>query len=276
MEKISFAFQHGNIEAVYKNANNPNTPLVIITNGHNGFYNYGMFPYIQIKLADKGISSLSYNFSHGGIEGDSDYFTHLDLYEKNCMRLETADLTEITRHLSNSGIKSLTNKIVLLGHSMGSVPVIFAAKELLSEGYPICGLILLSPISTLDRWDEETMKLWETTGVRMIMNNRTKQDLPHGKEFLTEVREANGKWSIHKALKDVDTNLLLVHGDNDEAVLPGNSVDISRWNKEYGHNTTLKIIHNAGHTFNTRHPFTGPSIEVDQMITEISTWILTL
>jgi hypothetical protein len=43
---------------------------------------------LQETLSRMGISSYSFNFSHGGIIGDADYFEDLVSYEKNCMRLE--------------------------------------------------------------------------------------------------------------------------------------------------------------------------------------------
>ena len=272
--KVSFDFKHGKVEGLYLSIESGNAPLVIITNGQNGFYNYGMFPYIQEKLFESGIASYSYNFSHGGILGNSDYFSELDLYEKNCMRLETEDLCEIVKHLKESEIKFTgKNKLIFFSHSMGSVPTIFGTKELLSKGYKVDGVILVSPVNSLDRWSEEIMEDWEKNGVRLVKNNRTKQDLPQGKEFLEEVKEANGIWNIRNALKGANTNYLIIHGDNDEAVPVEQSIDLNNWNSEYKHNTTLKIIPNGTHTFNTQHPFEVPSEELDLMIKESVAWI---
>ena len=272
--KVSFDFKHGKVEGLYLSIESGNAPLVIITNGQNGFYNYGMFPYIQEKLFESGIASYSYNFSHGGILGNSDYFSELDLYEKNCMRLETEDLCEIVKHLKESEIKfTEKNKLIFFSHSMGSVPTIFGTKELLSKGYKVDGVILVSPVNSLDRWSEEIMEDWEKNGVRLVKNNRTKQELPQGKEFLEEVKEANGIWNIRNALKGANTNYLIIHGDNDEAVPVEQSIDLNNWNNEYKHNTTLKIIQNGTHTFNTKHPFEGPSKELDLMIRETLMWI---
>src|SRR6476619_7660133 len=102
MEKQKLFFEHpeGIVEGIYLNAGK-NSNLVIIVNGHNGFYNYGMFPYIQEKLFSGGISSYSFNFSHGGVKGDSDYFEDLQGYEQNCMRLETADVVSIFNEQNN-------------------------------------------------------------------------------------------------------------------------------------------------------------------------------
>jgi hypothetical protein len=200
-KKISFEFKHGKVDGIYIRATDPDASLVIITNGHNGFYNYGMFPYIQEKLFEASISSYSYNFSHGGVIGDADYFSDLKSYEQNCMRLETEDLCEIVRNIKNSDIHfSDKNKLFLLAHSLGGGPTIFAANKLTSEGYRIDGLILVSTVKTIARWGTAAMEEWEKNGVYFIKNNRTKQDLPQGKEFLEEIKQADGKWSIEKAL----------------------------------------------------------------------------
>ena len=58
-----------------------------------------MFPYLQETLAINKISSYSFNFSHGGIKGDADYFEDLVGYEKNCMRLEVEDVMCVLHNL---------------------------------------------------------------------------------------------------------------------------------------------------------------------------------
>lgn len=272
--KISFKLQHGKVDGVYIKAIAPNAPLVIITNGHNGFYNYGMFPYIQETLALKGISSYSYNFSHGGVKEDSDYFSELDMYEKNSMRLETEDLYGVVKHLKQSEIEfSEKNALFLLTHSLGGVPTIFAAKKLLSEGYRISGIILISSIKTLDVWPKSMIEEWEKNGVSYLKNNRTKQDLPQGKEFYQEIKQAHDKWSIHKTLEKVETNFLIIYGEKDEAVPPEHSITLNEWNKQYKHKSDIVAIANATHTFNTKHPFEDASPELNLMIDSISKWI---
>jgi hypothetical protein len=80
-QNMRFENQNGTIDAAYINAGT-GAPLVVIANGHNGFYNYGMFPYIQQSLAESGISSVGFNYTHSGIIGDADVFEDLEKYEK--------------------------------------------------------------------------------------------------------------------------------------------------------------------------------------------------
>ena len=127
------------LEGIYKDAGY-SSPLAIIVNGHNGFYNYGVFPYIQQKLLEKGISSYSFNFSHGGVKGGSDFFEELDKYEKNCMRLETGNTLCVLKN-THVYFQHHTH-IFLLSHSLGGIPAIFAGYEASETGIKINGRIM--------------------------------------------------------------------------------------------------------------------------------------
>lgn len=113
--KLKFNFQHGAVEGIIKHSKTSDI-MVIITNGHNGFYNYGMFPFIQETLLKHNISSFSYNFSHGGVIGDADRFEDLAKYEKNCMRLERLDFIQVHKAIA---LKYPQAKIFHLAHSLG-------------------------------------------------------------------------------------------------------------------------------------------------------------
>jgi pimeloyl-ACP methyl ester carboxylesterase len=272
--KVSFKFAHGNIDGIYMNAGSVGGPLIIITNGHNGFYNYGMFPYIQETLFRNGISSYSYNFSHGGVAGDSDYFTELELYAKNCMRLETQDLVEILRTLSKPPISlNRDSRLYLFAHSLGGIPTIFAAKKAFEEGITIDGIALVSTVKTLNVWSPEMLQEWEGDGVYYLPNKRTNQKLPQGHEFLTEIQKADTEWNAREALRGVKTDYLIVHGEKDESVPVDHSKAIFDSVRNLGYNATLRIIEGATHTFNTKHPFEKTSPQLDSMLREVVGWI---
>ncbi|MCF8238679.1 MAG: lysophospholipase [Saprospiraceae bacterium] len=264
-QTITFSFAHGQVEGLWCGPEDAND-LVVITNGHNGFYNYGMFPWIQQQLADAGIASFSYNFSHGGTEGDGDVFTDLEAYEKNCLRLETADLVGVVQRMLD---RSSGKRIWLLAHSMGSIPTVFGANELGQMHIPMAGMILLAPVSCVDFWPAELIERWATTGTITMFNRRTGQDLPHGPEWLSEIQDAATTWNMERAFKRLTCPVTVIHGAEDEAVSPDHGRAIADWVKDSGHSSTLSLIPGAGHTFGTRHPFDGPSTETKRMITEV-------
>ncbi len=245
---------HGQIEGLWVGPDHPNH-LVIITNGHNGFYNYGMFPWMQEQLADAGIASFSYNFSHGGTKGEEDFFSDLDRYSRNCMRLETADLVGVGAWISTQFPDA---NIWLLAHSMGSIPTVFGALELLQGGIHLAGIILLAPVSRLDFWPSGLIDDWKKTGTITMFNRRTGQDLPHGPELLQEILEADQKWNMQSAFVDLALPLLVIHGQEDEAVTPDHGQNLVSWAQQGGSSAQFISIQDTGHTFGTKHPFAGP------------------
>jgi pimeloyl-ACP methyl ester carboxylesterase len=271
--KIKLDLPHGLVTGQYLKSSDESSPLIIITNGSNGFYNYGMFPKIQETLYENGISSFSYNFSHGGVEDDSDYFSQLDLYEKNCMRLEVEDLYGIVKSLSNEPFHfNSTQKLYLMAHSLGGIPTIFAAKKLNDENIKVNGIILLASVSKLG-YSKEIMDNWEKEGVWLMKNNRTNQMLPRGKEFLTEVKNSDTTWNVSNAMKKIQTKYLIIYGEKDESVNPENSKVLSEWAKDNNQSVTDIVIKNATHTFNTKHPFEGGSPELKEMLSSVVNWI---
>lgn len=267
---IAIDLPHGRIEGILQ-APEQAADLVIITNGHNGFYSYGMFPWIQDQLEQAGIGSYSYNFSHGGTIGDGDTFDDLEAYSRNCMRLETADLMGVALHMRK---RFPSQRLWLLSHSMGSVPTVFGALELRQMGIPIHGMILLSPVSRLDFWPEELLDRWAESGTITMFNRRTGQDLPHGPEFLAEIRQSSTRWNMERALHQLDVPLLVIHGEEDEAVSPDHGRSLVSWAREAGQAARLQIIPETGHTFGTRHPFEGPDRATETMIQVVVDQIL--
>jgi len=272
--KITFQHQNGNVEGIYFDAGT-SSPLVIIVNGHNGFYNYGMFPYIQGMLFENRISSFSFNFSHGGVVGNEDYFSDLEKYEKNCMRLETEDLLCVLENLA-SGKLNTHSKVILLAHSLGGVPTIFGAKKAAEQHISIDGIVLVSTVKTLNFWPAEMIKEWAAAGVFYKKNNRTKQELPQGFEFLQEVLSSDTTWNVEAAIKTLQPPVLIIHGEKDEAIPVEHGHSLFAWIDQTNLKAEFKIINNATHTFNTKHPFEGASVELNELINTIVSWIKAL
>ncbi|MBA2249096.1 MAG: alpha/beta hydrolase [Chitinophagaceae bacterium] len=270
-EKISYQHANGKADGIYINAGLGST-LVIFVNGHNGFYNYGMFPYLQQSFYNEGISTYSFNYSHGGIIDDGDFFEDLEKYEQNCMRLEVEDLLSVLEHFNSTGTLS-HSKIILLAHSLGGIPAIFGSKKAQEENIVLSGIILVSSVSTLRFWPKEMMESWAANGVVYKKNNRTHQDLPQGFEFLQETMLSETTWNVARALSNLNQPFLIVHGEEDEAVGKEHGQSLFLWVKEKNVKSIFKIIPGATHTYNTRHPFDGVSKEVDELITTCIDWI---
>ncbi len=271
MKEISLKHEDGIIDGIYLNAG-IETPLVIIINGHNGFYNYGMFPYLQQSLAHQNISSYSFNFSHGGVNGGEDYFGDLEKYEKNCMRLEVEDVMCVLHNLYHDRFERHSSHF-LLAHSLGGVPLIFSAKKAQDEDIAINGIVLVSTVKQLDFWPDEIINDWKQNEVYYQKNNRTKQMLPQGEEFLSEVLQSKSKWDLEGEIKKLKQPVLIVHGENDEAIPVEHGRSLFEWINPQNEKSFFKIIPGATHTYNTKHPFEGTSPQLEEMIKEVVVFI---
>jgi pimeloyl-ACP methyl ester carboxylesterase len=251
LERI--AAPHGTVEGILQHTPQADK-LIIITHGHNGFCNYGVFPYLQEMLREEGVSSFSYNFSHGGVSGLDDHFSDLEAYSKNCMRLQTADLIAVgeAMHQRYPG-----QELWLLSHSMGAVANTFGARQLIARGIPIRGLVYLAPISQLDFWSSDLIDTWSQTGTIHLTNRRTGQDLPHGPELLAEIRAAATDWHLGEALSKCPVPTLVIHGQADESVPIRHGQQLYRYAVRQAPRARFIQIAGTGHTFGTAHPFNG-------------------
>lgn len=75
------------------------------------------------------------------------------------------------------------------------------------------------------------------------------------------------------AIQSLDIPILIIHGANDEAVPVNHAEDLFSWIKDSNNNAQLKIIPDATHTFNTKHPFENTSKELDELLRTTIHWI---
>jgi pimeloyl-ACP methyl ester carboxylesterase len=246
---------------------------VVIANGHNGFYNYGMFPYIQQTLVENGISSVAFNYTHSGIVGENDFFEDLEKYGKNCRRLEKEDLLFVLQQVKNSFPNH--SSAFVLAHSMGGIATVFAAKEAAENGIKLDGAILLNCLSTLDVRSEEVMEKWKRDRVWLIRNNRTLQDLPQGEEYLEETIASSGAggWNPEPVVRSLRIPLLVAHADTDESVPIWHGEKLVEWSTGNHPKTHFHSIKNGSHTLNTKHPFEGTNPILDGFLKTAIEWI---
>jgi pimeloyl-ACP methyl ester carboxylesterase len=164
-------------------------------------------------------------------------------------------------------------KIFLFTHSLGGVPTIFGAKKAKAKKIKIDGIILVSTVKTLNFWPPKMLTEWARAGVYYKKNNRTKQELPQGFEFLQEIINCEEDWNVKEAIQSLDLPILIIHGANDEAIPVEHGESLYSWIKNSNKNSFLKIIPNATHTYNTKHPFEASSSELDELIKTSVEWI---
>lgn len=129
-------------------------------------------------------------------------------------------------------------------------------------------------LSTLNVRSQEVMENWQRNGVWLLRNNRTQQELPQGKEYLEETLASNGKWNLEPVVRSLTVPILVAHAENDESVPLWHGEALYSWCGRNHPATEWFVIPNGSHTLNTKHPFDGPTPQLETFLAHARQWIL--
>jgi len=230
-----------------------NQPVVVFCHGYKGFKDWGAWNLMAESIAKAGICFIKFNFSHNGgtIENPID-FPDLEAFGNNNYTKELDDLNDvldwIINHFENNSLINI-NQICLVGHSRGGGIAILKA----SEDDRIKKLITLASVSDFGKRTATIgdLKEWKDTGVKYVLNGRTKQQMPHFYQFYEDFKANEDRLHIKSAIKRLNSAILIIHGDTDTSIALSEAKELHKWNS----NSKLKIIKNADHVFNTKHPW---------------------
>ncbi|WP_299519207.1 prolyl oligopeptidase family serine peptidase [Winogradskyella sp.] len=233
--------------------NTPKQPIIIFCHGYKGFKDWGAWNLMSKSIADSGICFVKFNFSHNGgtMENPID-FPDLEAFGNNNYTKELNDLGDIidwTEETFKNHPNVDTNHISLIGHSRGGGIAILKA----AEDSRISNLTTLASVCDFGKrtatiGDIET---WKKDGVKYILNGRTKQQMPHYYQFYKDFKANEERLNIETAEKRIKIPHLIIHGDSDTSVTIDEAYALHQWNP----NSELKIIRDADHVFNVKHPW---------------------
>lgn len=239
---------------VYYKPNLKALPVVVFCHGYKGFKDWGAWNLMSKNLAENGLCVVKFNFSHNGgtVEQPID-FPDLEAFGQNNYTYELDDLdfvlnwieTEIT-----SSVNIALEDITLVGHSRGGGIVTIKAKE----DQRITKLITIAGVSDFKvRFNigSDEFKEWRTSGIKYVLNGRTKQNMPHYFQFYEDFANNEQRLSIENAAKEIAIPHLIIHGDQDTSVKVDEAFAIHGWNKK----SILKIIEGTNHVFDSAHPW---------------------
>jgi pimeloyl-ACP methyl ester carboxylesterase len=229
-------------------------PVVIFAHGFKGFKDWGTWETIGKQIVEAGFIFIKFNFSHNGTtpENPSD-FGDLEAFGHNNYSIELADLgcvldwVETQNRIANTEIN--IDNISLIGHSRGGGVAIIKAYE----DERIKRLITWASVGTLDwMFKPKMVEAWQLQGVHIIVNGRTKQDMPLYFQLFEDFKVNEKRLSTKTALRNFTKPHLILQGTNDPAI-PVASAELHQvWNK----NAKLVLINDADHVFGGNHPFT--------------------
>ena len=231
-----------------------NQPIVIFCHGYKGFKDWGAWDLMAKTIAETGCCFVKFNFSHNGgtMENPID-FPDLEAFGNNNYTKELDDLNDIIDWVQNYFSENIAiNKVYLIGHSRGGGIAIIKA----AEDTRIKKLITLASVSDFGKRTATIGDLedWKSKGVKYVLNGRTKQQMPHYYQFYEDFKANEQRLHIESAVKQLNIPHLIIHGDNDTSVSIKEAEHLHFWNLK----SKIKIIKNANHVFNTKHPWPYP------------------
>jgi len=247
-------------------------PTVLICHGFKGFMEWGFFPPLAELLADRGFTAVRFNYTGSGMKPGDELVTDLDAFRLNTFSRERDETLRVLAALGDEIAPGRvdTEKIGLVGHSRGG------GASILVSAHPewkdrLGALVTWAAVSTWDRFGgEKTKKAWRAQGTLPIKNARTGQELQLGVELLEDMEGNREALDILAAAGRREAPWLIVHGADDEAVP---APEAEALNQTAGGEHELLMIPDAGHTFNAKHPFAGPTPQLIEAMNATQTWL---
>ncbi|UCH64916.1 MAG: prolyl oligopeptidase family serine peptidase [Ignavibacterium sp.] len=237
-------------------------PCLILVHGFKGFKDWGFFPYTGEYFSKNGFFVLTFNFSHNGIGDNLNEFTELDKFAQNTLSLELSELNEVITAYKKGFFGEIADKgIGLVGHSRGGAVALLVS----SKRDDIHAVATWSAVSNFNRYPERQKNEWRKNGFFEIINSRTKQVMKLNVSLLEDIESnRDNSLSIEKAVKKLNTPLLIAHGEIDLTVPIKEGEAIYHWSDK--EQTELFIVKSAGHTFDIVHPFEGSNQKLDSVL----------
>ena len=239
-------------DVFYKENHQPKK-IVVFCHGYKGFKDWGAWNLMAEAFAEAGFFFIKFNFSHNGGTAENPIdFPDLEAFGNNNYTKELDDLESVIDWISSeekfkNEVK--INDISIIGHSRGGGIVLLKANE----DARVKKVISLAAVCDFGSRSSTIGDLenWKKTGVKYVLNGRTKQNMPHFYQFYLNFKENEERLNIQKAVGSLKIPQLIIHGDKDTSVSIDEGKKIHSWNTE----SQFEVIKNADHVFNVSHPW---------------------
>jgi dienelactone hydrolase len=217
--------------------------LVILCHGFKGYRTWGFFPYLATCLAGAGMAALAIDFS---FDGDLGGTARPDLFQRNTIRRERADLDAVLRPVVHERIGNLAGARVpvgLFGHSRGGVVAALAACENPAMG----ALCTWSCPAHPDHFTAAQKERWRRQGEYDFTDARGGSRLALSTDYLDDVETNREAYDLVRRVATLRVPHLIVHGEADLAVRVDDARALHDAEKELRDKKLLVL--RTGHTF---------------------------
>lgn len=241
---------------------NWNKEIILFMHGYKGYKDWGAWQLMGKAFTDNGYGFCAFNFSHnGGTTENPIDFPDLEAFANNRYSYELEDAQIMVNLLLDN---YNPEKLHIIGHSRGGGIACLCA----AQTPKVDSLVTLNAVDDFERRfiKGEALKAWQVNGVFTVKNGRTQQDMPHNFSFYEDYFLHEAKLNILQNLNNIEMPALHIHGEMDETVDKSCSLSLAQHSKG-----KYVEIANAGHTFNTKHPWDekAVSLELENAIVEI-------
>lgn len=239
---------------VFFNKSGIQKPLVIFCHGYKGFKDWGSWNLLAEAFMKANLFFVKFNFSHNGgtIENPID-FPDLNAFSENNYTKELDDLDSVINHFLSEDFDQIneidSNNVTLIGHSRGGgISIIKAAED-----FRITNLITLASVCDFEKRTATVgdLEQWQKEGVKYVLNERTKQQMPHKYQFYENFKANEERLNIENAEKSLQIPHLIIHAKEDPSVKFNEAESLHLWNSK----SVLYPIKNSDHVFGAKHPW---------------------
>lgn len=243
---------------------------VVVAHGFLGFKDWGFFPYLGRRLSEAGFAAITFNHALSGIRDNPWKIDDPEGFSSNTTTQELRDWDLVTDALLLGKMplaqRMRLNAVGAIGHSRGG-----SYAVLLSRRVPqIASIVTWGAIRTFDRFDTETRRRWRNRGYLEVPREEHETPLRMGAAALEALERNDRRLEVLNAVRESTIPILFLHGRQDRRVPL--SEGESLWQRADPQLCRFHIIENAGHTFQTRHPLTTPSLPLTEAVSKTIDW----
>ncbi|MEY5001738.1 MAG: hypothetical protein RLZZ211_1774 [Bacteroidota bacterium] len=224
--------------------------LIVFVHGFMGFMNWGAWHLVRDYFNAAGYDFCRFNLSHNGTSVDHPTeFVDLEAFGQNTYSFEIEDTRCLISHLETT--HKTWERIHLIGHSRGGGTALLTSQKwnFQSALGKVCAWAGICDIERRFPGGAELQE-WEKSGVRLVKNGRTHQNLPQQYGLYTDFLANRAKLDILNAAKLIAHQLHVFHGDKDLAVPLSEAYELAA-----ASGTQVTEIKDADHVFGATHPW---------------------
>ena len=243
---------------------------VLVAHGFMGFKDWGFFPYLSRRLTEAGFAAITFNHALSGIDDNPWKIDDPERFSRNSTTQELRDWDLVMDALLLGNMpqadRMRLNAIGAVGHSRGGSYAILLSRQVPQ----IASIVTWGAIQTFDRFDSETRRLWRHQGYLEIQREEHETPLRVTVAALEALERNENRLDMLKAVRESTIPIMILHGRQDRRVPLSEGERL--WQCTDPRLCRFHVIENAGHTFQTRHPLTTPSLPLLEAVSKTVNW----